>query len=243
MRRADRLFQIVQILRNRRCVTAKMLADRLEVSERTIYRDIQDLSLSGVPVEGEAGVGYMLRHSMDIPPLMFNEDEIQALVLGARMVGTWGGKALGKAAKQAIDKIEGALPEHLQSLTQSSRLYAFPYDFESNTFNNIEVLRAAIHKQHIICFNYTRADEQKSLREVNPLALYFWGRAWTLTAWCHLRNDFRSFRIDRMAGVVQLPEQYPDIHERSLAHYIALMEACMEDFDPKEWVAKQDDSK
>lgn len=99
MRRADRLFQLVQILRNKRLVTARELAERLEVSDRTIYRDIQDLSLSGVPVEGEAGVGYHLRYSLDIPPLMFTAAEIEALVVGARMLKAWGGSELGSSAQ------------------------------------------------------------------------------------------------------------------------------------------------
>ncbi len=223
MRRADRLFQIVQILRNRRLVTAKGLAERLEVSERTIYRDIQDLSLSGVPVEGEAGVGYRLRHSLDIPPLMFTQDEIQAIVLGARMVGTWGGKELGKAGQSAIDKIEGALPESLRSLTQESHLYAYPFKFESETFANIDVLRSAINEKQQIEFDYTREDGQASRRVVNPLALYFWGKVWTLTSWCQLRMEFRNFRIDRMVSVRSIGVYFTDENGRSLNDYIALM--------------------
>src|SRR5690606_18867897 len=105
MRRADRLFQIVQFLRSRRLTTAQWLASRLDVSVRTIYRDIQDLSLSGVPIEGEAGVGYMLRHSMDLPPLMFERSEIEALAIGARMVNGWGDPELQRAAESALAKI------------------------------------------------------------------------------------------------------------------------------------------
>lgn len=114
MRRADRLFQIVQILRNRRLVTAKALAERLEVSERTIYRDIQVLSLSGIPIEGEAGVGYMLRHSLDIPPIMFSAAELEALVIGARMVKTWAGKELGHSAQSVLDKVAAVVPAELR---------------------------------------------------------------------------------------------------------------------------------
>lgn len=223
MRRADRLFQIVQILRNRRLVTAKNLAERLDVSERTIYRDMQDLSLSGVPVEGEAGVGYRLRHSLDIPPLMFTQDEIQAIVLGARMVGSWGGKELAKAGLSAIDKIEGALPENLRSLTQESHLYAFPFNFESETFSNIDVLRSAINEKQQIQFDYTRVDGQVSNRVVNPLALYFWGKVWTLTSWCQLRMEFRNFRIDRMVGVQPIGVCFSDEKGRTLNDYIELM--------------------
>lgn len=206
-------------------VTAKQLAERLEVSERTIYRDVQDLSLSGVPVEGEAGVGYMLRHTMDIPPLMFSQDEIQAIVLGARMVGTWGGKELAKAAQTAIDKIEGSLPSNLRRLTQDSHLYAYPYNFESTIFNNVDILRTSINEKRMIHFGYTREDGNTSTRTVNPLALYFWGRVWTLTSWCHLREDFRSFRIDRMTNVACTGEQFVDKPGQSLEDYLAKMKA------------------
>ncbi len=208
-------------------VTAKQLAERLEVSERTIYRDIQDLSLSGVPVEGEAGVGYMLRHTMDIPPLMFSQDEIQALVLGARMVGTWGGKELARAAQTAIDKIEGALPGGLRHLTQESHLYAYPYNFESDTFNNVDTLRTSINKKRVISFDYTREDGNTSTRSVKPLALYFWGRAWTLTSWCNLRDAFRSFRIDRIENLVCTTEVFIDQPGQALEDYLAMMKAEM----------------
>ncbi len=229
MRRADRLFQIVQILRNRRSVTARFLAERLQVSERTIYRDIQDLSLSGVPIEGEAGVGYILRHSIDIPPLMFSEDEIQALVLGARMVGSWGGQELAKAAQNAVDKIEGVLPQHLKKLTEASHLYSFPYDFEQCTFSNIDILRNSINQKKTIRFQYTKLDKTKSERDANPLALYFWGRNWTLTSWCHLRKSFRNFRIDRMEAIDQLDGNFSDIPGQRIEDYIDLMKTCYDD--------------
>lgn len=223
MRRADRLFQIVQILRNRRSVTAQFLAERLQVSVRTIYRDVQDLSLSGVPIEGEAGVGYMLRHSIDIPPIMFTEDEIQAIVLGARMVGSWGGQELANASQNAVDKIEGVLPQHMRKLTEVSHLYSFPYDFEQGTFSNIDILRNSINQKKPIRFCYTKLDETISERDVNPLALYFWGRTWTLTAWCHLRNTFRNFRIDRMEKVSQLDDVFAETPGQRIEDYIAMM--------------------
>ncbi len=111
MRRADRLFQIVQYLRGGRLITAQDLADRLEVSQRTIYRDIADLQSTGVPVDGEAGIGYILRDGYDLPPLMFTRDEIAALVLGARLAKAWGGARIALAAEEALIKIEAVLPE------------------------------------------------------------------------------------------------------------------------------------
>ena len=109
MRRADRLFRIVRILRGGRLQTARMLAQKLEVSERTIYRDVSDLQTSGMPIEGEAGVGYTLRRDLDLPPLMFTRDELTALVLGARLVRAWGGAASTVAADQALQRIEAVL--------------------------------------------------------------------------------------------------------------------------------------
>jgi predicted DNA-binding transcriptional regulator YafY len=124
MRRADRLFQIVQHLRGRRLTTAAQLAGWLEVSERTIYRDIRDLSISGVPVEGEAGVGYRLSPAFDLPPLMFTMDEVEALVAGARMVEAWGGPALGGHARSAVSKIALALPKSRREEIERTRLFA-----------------------------------------------------------------------------------------------------------------------
>src|SRR5882762_3421701 len=124
MRRADRLFQIVQFLRGRRLTTAAFLAGRLGVSLRTVYRDVRDLSLSGVPVEGEAGVGYRLRAGFDVPPLMFTLNEIEALAVGARMVEAWGGPVLADSARTAIEKIVAALPADRRVAVEKTRLYA-----------------------------------------------------------------------------------------------------------------------
>ena len=150
MRRADRLFQIVQILRNKRLVTAKTLAERLEVSERTIYRDIQDLSLSGVPVEGEAGVGYMLRHSIDIPPIMFTSDEIEALVVGARMVKTWAGIELGYSAQSALDKITAVIPAELRTKIEDSKLFSLRFDQRQDLDINLDICRKSIDGKRLL---------------------------------------------------------------------------------------------
>ena len=187
MRRADRLFQIVQHLRLRRTrTTARELARKLAVSERTIYRDIQDLGRSGVPIEGEAGVGYILR-GFDVPPLMFTREEIEALVVGARMVEAWTTERLAAAARLALQKIEAALPERLRAELDKPRM--------------IERIRLAIAESHRLEFDYRREDGKASRRAVQPLGLYFWGNVWTLAAWCELRSDFRSFRLDRISGI------------------------------------------
>jgi predicted DNA-binding transcriptional regulator YafY len=222
MRRADRLFQIVQILRNKRLVTAKALAERLGVSERTIYRDIQDLSLTGVPIEGEAGVGYHLRYSLDIPPLMFNAEEIEALVVGARMVKTWGGTELGTYAQSLLDKVSAAIPSEVQQHLEASKLYSLRFENRTDIDSTLDTCRTAINLQHYLQLDYQREDSKQSQRTVKPLGLFFWGGVWTLTAWCGLRNDFRNFRLDRMQQIHFKEAQFENVAGQTLEDYIAL---------------------
>jgi predicted DNA-binding transcriptional regulator YafY len=201
VRRADRLFQIVQHLRMRQTrTTARELARKLEVSERTIYRDMQDLGRSGVPIEGEAGVGYILR-GFDVPPLMFTKEEIEALVVGARMVEAWTTEQLSAAARQALQKIEAALPERLRAELDKPQIYAMDLRTRPDVRAALDAIRAAIGESRRVEFDYQKEDGEASRRLVQPLGLYFWGNVWTLGAWCELRNDFRNFRLDRMGGV------------------------------------------
>ncbi len=200
MRRADRLFQIVQHLRLRRTrTTARELAAKLEVSERTIYRDVQDLGRSGVPIEGEAGVGYILR-GFDVPPLMFTREEIEALVVGARMVEAWTTEQLAAAGRQALQKIEAALPERLKDELNKPQMYTFSWA-RNEVSSSLDCIRGAISQTRVVEFDYKKEDGEASRRIVQPLGLYFWGNIWTLAAWCEMRNDFRNFRIDRMLGI------------------------------------------
>ena len=144
MRRADRLFQIVQLLRRRRLTTAAQIAERLEVSERTVYRDIRDLSLSGVPVLGEAGVGYRLGRDFDLPPMMFTVDEIQALVLGARMVESWGDEELRRAARDVLTKVEAVLPPSKRHRVHDTALFSLSFKISPEVRANVGTLRKAI---------------------------------------------------------------------------------------------------
>lgn len=205
MRRADRLFQIVSLLRRRRFVTAAWLAQRLEVSERTIYRDVRDLIGSGVPIEGEAGVGYRLSKHFDLPPMMFNVDEIQALVLGARMVEVWGDDDLRRAARSVLDKTEAVLPPKLRPRVHDTALFALSFRASAAVREVMGPIRRAVDEHRKLSLHYRDADEQRSERVVRPLGLYFWGMTWTLGAWCELRQDFRNFRLDRI-DVVELRE-------------------------------------
>lgn len=142
MRRADRLFRIVQLLRRRKLTTARQLADDLEVSERTIYRDVADLVSSGVPIRGEAGVGYALERGFDLPPLMFTEDELEALVLGVRVVESWGDATLGSAARAVVHKVEAVLPERLQDRVGKAPLFAPGFHVPAESSRELGTLHA-----------------------------------------------------------------------------------------------------
>jgi predicted DNA-binding transcriptional regulator YafY len=220
MRRADRLFRIVRILRGSRLQTARTIAQKLEVSERTIYRDVRDLQLSGMPIEGEAGVGYTLRRDLDLPPLMFTRDELTALVLGARLVRAWGGAASMAAADQALQRIEGVLPAELRERIDAILMYAPGSRMPQILRERLDLLHEACLDRHVLAFGYTREDGAGSRREVRPLALYFWSGVWTLAAWCELRKDFRTFRIDRMQEVVVLPREFVQKKGQRLEDYL-----------------------
>ena len=200
MRRADRLFRILDVLRASALVTARELADRFEVSERTVYRDIQHLVLSGVPIEGEAGVGYMLR-GFELPPLTFSQEEIDALRLGSRIVQSWADPELAGAAEDAITKIEAAIPSEAQRSLGESALFAPEWHFAEPIQFEVSHLRRALRDQNRVQLDYSDGEGEKTLRWVCPLAISFHGPVWMLAAWCELREDFRTFRLDRIGGI------------------------------------------
>lgn len=198
MRRADRLFEIIQHLRRKPTVRARELAEVLEVSERTIYRDVRDLIASGVPIDGEAGVGYVLRAGFDLPPLMFKELEIESLVLGARMVESWGDEELAEAASNAIAKIEAVIPDRLRGYMADTALLAPASNQMEPIKCDLAALRGALRSQLKVHFHYTDVLDQRTERTVRPLSLAFFGPVWMLAAWCELREAFRTFRVDRI---------------------------------------------
>jgi predicted DNA-binding transcriptional regulator YafY len=229
MRRADRLFQIVQHLRARRLTTAAQLAEWLSVSERTIYRDIRDLSLTGVPVEGEAGVGYRMGKDFDVPPIMFTLDEVEALATGARMVEAWAGPVLAASARSAMTKIALALPAKRRGDIEATRLFAPRFHLDAGLKVKVglqlETIRQAIQNKRKIDVEYRDAQERASQRRIWPLGLYFWGSTWTLIGWCETRNDFRNFRVDRMNEVVTTEEAFQEERGRSLADFLTKIRA------------------
>ncbi len=219
MRPADRLFQIVLMLGRGRVVTAKTLAERLEVSERTIYRDIQDLMISGVPVEGEAGVGYVLRRGYQVPPLMFNEEELQALVFGADVARSWGDAEMAQAADSILAKVDAVLPQRLRPALDTHRLVVPDTSMTARTTELLGEARDGINRKVRLFLDYRDASDQGTERIVWPLTLLYWGKTWTLGAWCELRQAFRSFRIDRISTLNVLNSTFPDEPGKRLEDY------------------------
>lgn len=221
MRKAERLFQILTLLRSRRTViTAQELAEKLEVSERTIYRDIQSLSLSGMPIESEAGIGYRLKPRFSVPPLMFDEGELEALLLGVRMVQGWSGEAMGKAADSALQKIHAVLPEHLHhQYTQQAEWLLVPDFYRAHSAKFSDQLRDAIKHKNVLQIDYTREDGEQSQREIWPLGMVYWGKTWTLVAWCEKRSDYRMFRLDRINALNPMDHHFETTASCNLQHY------------------------
>lgn len=224
MRRADRLFQIVQYLRGGRLVTAANLAEWLEVSERTIYRDITDLQSSGVPIEGEAGVGYLMRDGYDLPPLMFTRDEIVALVAGARLIKAWGGAAMARAAEEALVKIETVLPDKERHRASEIQIYAMATGMTDDVRATIDSVEKAIDKRQRLSLLYRDVENQTTGRVIRPLGLWFWGKVWTLVAWCELRDDFRIFRLDRIDESKLTGDQFKVERGKTLTDFYRIME-------------------
>jgi predicted DNA-binding transcriptional regulator YafY len=222
MRRADRLFQIVNVLRRRRtATTATHLAERLGVSERTVYRDMRDLILAGTPIDGEAGVGYRIRPGYDLPPLMFDRDEIQALVLGARMVRQFGDPALARASDAILGKLAAIVPKDLAPLVAETRLFVASTIGAGTSADALTLAREALIARRKLELSYATADGAATKRIVRPLGIFFWGRTWTLAAWCELRQDFRNFRLDRIAASTMLDETFEDETGKALRDMLA----------------------
>lgn len=225
MRRADRLFQIVQQLRGGRLVTARMLGERLEVSERTIYRDIADLQSTGVPIDGEAGVGYLMREGFELPPLMFTRDEIVALVAGARMVRAFGGAQMARAAEEALVKIGAVLPEPEKARIARTEIHMPDWVVSEAERKLVDMLERAIETRDVLTLDYRDEAGNSTIRDVRPLGLWFWGKVWTLVAWCEMRNDFRAFRLDRISEAKSAGRTFRPERGKQLADFYRCWEA------------------
>jgi predicted DNA-binding transcriptional regulator YafY len=220
MRRADRLFQIVQLIRGRRLTTAKWLAQRLDVSERTVYRDVADLQYQGVPIEGEAGVGYRLGQGFDLPPLIFTPREAQALVVMTRVAQQWLDPALARASESALSRVLSILPAEQRHAAQHTPVYSPPWGLTAEQQPRLQLWREATQNAHKLALTYGDAQGRSTERTVWPLGSFFWGAVWTLVAWCEKRQAFRSFRLDRIQSMVCLPETFQLAEGQRLIDYL-----------------------
>jgi len=201
-------------------VTAERIADEFDVSVRTIYRDVQDLITSGVPISGEAGVGYLIDKSHCLPPMALEVGELETLMLGAAMVSTYTDDTMAKSAKSLIRKIKTVLGEKDRQTFAGTALFAPPSAVLIPWTVDFSALRAAIRDKHKLKLAYEDKDGETTGRTVWPLAMTFWGSKWLLLAWCELRRDHRNFRLDRMESAEVLSEPFVETGETSLEHYL-----------------------
>jgi predicted DNA-binding transcriptional regulator YafY len=210
MPRSQRLLQLVQVLRrHRRPVSAETLAAELRVSTRSIYRDVQTLREQGAPIDGEAGVGYVLRAGYLLPPLMFSDEELESLVLGLRLAAEHGDEGLGKAAVDVVAKLRAVLPRELVELVDATALLAGPMRARPPDGVDLAIVRRAIREQKKVWISYLDLRDRRSERTVWPIALAFFERSRVIVAWCEARQDFRSFRADRITDWKALDKSYP----------------------------------
>lgn len=222
MRKAERLFQLVTILRGRRlAVTASKLAEIVEVSERTIYRDIQALMMSGIPIQGEAGIGYKLPASFELPPMMFTTDELLALMLGTQMVKAWGDKSLAKNSDQAMEKINAVLPKKLRDNPRQMPFIVPDFHVSPNISAVAELIRELVKTKLTLKIEYQDTHKTPTSRKVEPLGLVYWGGVWTMIAFCLLRNDYREFRLDRITAFTRTTRQFELQPTKNLQHYLS----------------------
>jgi predicted DNA-binding transcriptional regulator YafY len=222
MRRADRFLRIIQMLRrHRRPVRGQVMAEELEVSLRTLYRDIADLTVDGVPIRGEAGVGYVLGEGYDVPPLMFNADELEAVMLGLRWVERRGDADLARAAQDTIAKIGAVLPQSLKPYLFDAGLLAPPSYDKMVDAVDVSTIRGAIREQRKIALTYRDENGQDTQRVIWPIGIAYFDAQRLVIAWCELRVDFRSFRTDRMAAAQVLDEKYQERRKALLKRWHA----------------------
>lgn len=211
MQRAERLLDMIQSLRRRRRpVTAETLASELDVSVRTGYRDIGALVRQGVPVRGEAGIGYVLDAGFDLPPLMLSPDEIEAVLVGMRWLSERADPVLARAAEDVVSKVAAVLPPHLRPILLDGALFAasHPGDVQADQVD-VAAVRAAIRNGRKLSIHYSDESGQATQRMIWPIGMTFYERVRIVIAWCELRQAFRHFRTDRLTGLVALEERYP----------------------------------
>ena len=223
MRRSDRLFDIIQRLRTaRRPLTAAALAEDLEVTVRTVYRDIATLQARRVPIEGAAGIGYMMRRGFDLPPLMFTVEEIEAIAVGARLVARTGDLGLQDAAESVLSKVTVVLPDGLRTQLASAPIFVSESGAPVPERVDLSAVRQAIRDEHKLRIAYEDERGARSERTIWPIAVAYYVQATLIGAWCELRRDYRHFRADRIVSLAVLGERYPSDNGRLMADWLAL---------------------
>lgn len=227
MRRADRLIKITHFLRQRRrAVTAQHIAEAFDICTRTVYRDIQCLMDSNVPITGEAGVGYMIDKQYYLPPITFDADELEAIGLGISMVSQWTDNKFASKAESAFEKIQAVLPSNLQGELQQITTYSIPNRPPAPWTISFSELRECIRANCKIDIIYTDESKQETTRTLRPLALFFFNPVWLLASWCEKRDDFRNFRIDRIQSLTVCEETFKDDKNKNLSAYMAKNKSC-----------------
>ena len=220
MRRTDRLFDIIQILRDGKLHHAQDIANRLEVSTRTIYRDMDTLTASGVPVQGERGVGYMITEAISLPPLTLTAPELEALNLGLAIVAQAADETLKSAADTLAAKVDAVLPAQTIAEADAWKFAVYPFADPTRNLSHMPLLRSAIKARQKVRLTYTSRAGAVTARVIRPLHMEYWGRVWTLTAWCELRAAFRVFRLDLIESAEALPELFVDEPGKTIADYL-----------------------
>lgn len=209
MSRSVRMFEIIQLLRSAEApLTASAIASVLEVTKRTIYRDIAALQATRVPIEGEAGVGYVMRPGSDLPPLMFTAEEVEAIVVGLALLGRTGDAGLQSAAASAGQKIGAVLPGDGEPDLKGWPFYASSWNAIPQSRVDLRVFRRAVREEEKVRLTYSNADGKRTQRTVLPIALLYYIEVVVLAAWCELRSDFRHFRIDRIVDCKPIGERF-----------------------------------
>jgi predicted DNA-binding transcriptional regulator YafY len=223
MRRSDRLFDIIQRLRTARApVTAATIAAELEVTPRTVYRDIAALQASRVPIEGAAGLGYVLRRGYDLPPLMFTPDEVDAVIVGMRLLGRTRDPGLQLAAGQVLSKLAAVLPEPLRGALEAAPFHVSTGAAREPGAISLAQLRVAIREANKLRITYRDLNDRISERVIRPVALEYYVETTLVCGWCELRDGYRHFRADRIEAAAVLADSFAAERERLLAGWLAL---------------------
>lgn len=222
MSRTHLLFQITQIIRSREFTTAQYLADRLNLSTRTVYRYINELSVSDIPIISQTGKGYWIDETFNLTPVHLSEDELIALNLGAKLVKSIADPFLADAAQQLLDKVSAVTPKSNLHLMSQSKIHAPLQIIDTKTADYLSTVRLAIDSKNKIEIEYSDQHQQITTRVFWPLALAFWGKTWTVASWCETRQDFRAFRIDRIQSLKKQDDRFKDHPDKNLEKFIKL---------------------